>query len=79
MTVKSEPCRRSFSEVPSDLDEVFWTLLNKDNPNKQETILMLQWVLFAERLLKPEELYFAVLAGTETEELGAWNRSNDTP
>ena len=57
----------------------FWTLLDKDNPDKQETILMLQWVLFAERLLKPEELYFAVLAGTETEELGAWNRSNDTP
>ena len=35
--------------------------------------------MFAQRLLKPEELYFAVLAGTEAEELGAWNRSNDTP
>jgi ankyrin repeat domain-containing protein 50 len=53
--------------------------LDKDNPDKQETILMLQWVLFAQRLLKPEELYFAALAGTEAEELGAWNRSNDTP
>jgi hypothetical protein len=71
--------KKRLSEVPSGLDEVFWTLLNKDNQNKQRTILMLQWVLFAQRLLKPEELYFAVLAGTEAEELGAWNRSADTP
>jgi hypothetical protein len=34
-------------------------------------------VLFAKRLLKPEELYFAVLAGTEMEELGAWDRSKE--
>jgi hypothetical protein len=71
--------RKKLREVPSDLDEVFSTLLNKDNTDKQETVLMLQWVLFAERLLKPEELYFAVLAGAEPEGLGAWNRFNDTP
>jgi ankyrin repeat protein len=70
--------RNKLREVPSDLDEVFWILLGKDYPDKQETILMLQWVLFAERLLKPEELYFAVLAGIETEELNTWNRSRDT-
>lgn len=70
--------KKKLSEVPSSLDEVFSTLLNKDNQNKQRTILMLQWVLFVQRLLKPEELYFAVLAGTEAEELGAW-RSNETP
>ena len=71
--------QKKLREIPSDLDEVFFALLNKDNPRKQETTLMLQWVLFARRLLKPEELYFAVLAGTGTEVLGAWNRSNDTP
>jgi hypothetical protein len=65
-------------EVPSDLDEVFWILLGKDHQDKQETILMLQWVLFAGRLLEPEELYFAVLAGIDTKELKAWNRSRDT-
>jgi len=36
---------------------------------------MLQWVLFTMRRLRPEELYFAVLAGTDTAELGAWDRS----
>ena len=76
---KVRAMQKRLREVPSDLDEVFWTLLDKDNPDKQETILVLQWVLFAGRLLKPEELFFAVLAGTEAEGLGAWNRSNDTP
>ena len=71
--------QKKLHEVPSDLDEVFSTLLNKDNTDKQKTVLMLQWVLFAKQLLKPEELYFAVLAGAEPEGLGAWNRSNETP
>ena len=70
--------QRKLREVPGDLDEVFQTLLEKDNQHKHETILMLQWVLFAKRLLKPEELYFAVLAGTEPEDLGPWDQSKTT-
>jgi hypothetical protein len=70
--------QKKLHEVPSDLDEVFRTLLDKDNLDKKGTILILQWVLFARRLLKPEELYFAVLAGMEREELGTWNRSTET-
>jgi hypothetical protein len=31
--------------------------------------------LFSVRPLKPIELYFAVLAGTDPDKLGAWNRS----
>jgi hypothetical protein len=69
---------KKFCEVPSDLEEVFWTLLGRDNQDKQVTILILQWVLFARRLLKPEELYFAILARIETERLGAWDRSRET-
>jgi hypothetical protein len=52
--------QKKLREVLSELDEVFWALLDKDNSDKQETILMLQWVLFAQQLLKPEELFFAV-------------------
>ena len=65
-------------ELPSDLDEVFSNILGKDVPDKKKTILMLQWVLFTKRLLKPEELYFAVLAGAATDRLGAWDRSFET-
>ena len=39
---------------------------------------MLQWMLFARRLLKPEALYFAVLAGTEPEFLGPWDQRKVT-
>ncbi|KAK3351875.1 LOW QUALITY PROTEIN: ankyrin repeat-containing domain protein [Neurospora tetraspora] len=53
-----------------DLDQLFLTILSKDNPDKQETILMLQWVLCAVRPLTAEELYHATLAGTDS---GPWD------
>ncbi|PVH69643.1 hypothetical protein DL98DRAFT_505506, partial [Cadophora sp. DSE1049] len=76
---KVEAMRQKLHEVPSDLEEVFETLLSKDNPNKHETILMLQCVLFMRRALKPEELYFAMMAGLHSESLGAWDPSKVTP
>lgn len=66
--------QKKLREIPNDLDEIFWNLLQKNNPSKQATVLILQWVLFAFRRLTPEELYFAVLAGTESGELTAWDR-----
>jgi ankyrin repeat protein len=75
---KIRAIREKLREVPSDLEEMFRTLLDKDNRDKELTILMLQWVLFATRPLKPEELYFAVLAGTKTQGLEAWDQSKDT-
>ncbi|RYP62609.1 hypothetical protein DL771_009652 [Monosporascus sp. 5C6A] len=73
-----EAMQKTLCEVPGDLEDVFQTLLNENNSDKPETILMLQWVLFARRPLKPEELYFAVIAGTATGKLAAWNRSKTT-
>ena len=70
---KIRAIREKLREVPSDLEEMFRTLLDKDNRDKELTILMLQWVLFAIRPLKPEELYFAVLAGTKTQGPEAWD------
>ena len=70
---KMRALQQKLREVPSDLDGIFLTLLKKDDRDKQATLLILQWVLFARRLLNPAELYFAVLSGTEPEELGPWN------
>ncbi|KAK6526652.1 hypothetical protein TWF694_005233 [Orbilia ellipsospora] len=67
--------RKKLEEIPSGLDEIFLTLLVKDNPRKQETVLMFQWVLFARKLLAPEELYYAVVAGTSPDSLGKWDDS----
>lgn len=68
---------KKLQEVPSDLEEVYSTLLEKDNKNKQETLLLLQWVLFSKETLTPVVLYLAVLAGTAPEELGPWNLQQD--
>jgi ankyrin repeat protein len=75
---KVEAMHETLREVPPELEEVFGTLLSKDSSNKHETLLMLQWVLFSRRPLKPEELYFAMMAGIDTQKLGAWNRSKIT-
>ena len=73
-----EAMREVLEEVPSDLEEVFNKLLSQDDRNTVETIRMLQWVLLSRRPLKPEELFFAVLAGTASEYTGPWNRSKIT-
>ncbi|KAF3063018.1 putative ankyrin repeat protein [Trichoderma lentiforme] len=73
-----EAMHQLLQEVPSDLDEVFLTLLGKYNPRKQETLFMLQFVLFTERLLKPEELYFAALAEMKVH-VGPWDPAQITP
>jgi ankyrin repeat protein len=75
---KVEGMRQKLSDVPEGLEEMFETLLSNDNPDKHETILMLQCVLFTRRPLTPEELYFAMIAGTNPENLKAWNQSKIT-
>jgi ankyrin repeat protein len=64
-------------EIPDDMDELFLEILErKDSEDgKKMTLLLFQWVLFAVQPLKPTQLYFAVLAGTDPPELGAWDRS----
>jgi len=75
---KVEAMQQKLREVPSDLDKLFWTILSRDNTDKHETVLMLQWVLFAKRPLKPEELYYATLGGTSIGSLGAWDSARIT-
>ncbi|EJT73268.1 ankyrin repeat domain-containing protein [Gaeumannomyces tritici R3-111a-1] len=73
-----EAMHKALEEVPANLEEVFNKLLSKNDPNKAETIRMLQWVLLSQRPLNPEELFFAELAGTAPEYSGPWNRSKIT-
>ncbi|EHK48541.1 hypothetical protein TRIATDRAFT_181960, partial [Trichoderma atroviride IMI 206040] len=73
-----EAMHKTLHDVPRDLEQVFEALLIRDNPNKHETIFMLQFVLLAERPLRPEELYFATLAKTSTEKIKPWDQSKIT-
>ncbi|KAL7953127.1 hypothetical protein V8C34DRAFT_318450 [Trichoderma compactum] len=47
--------RETLDQIPGDLEDLFQTLLNKDDGNKDEMMLMLQWVLYSMRPLKLEE------------------------
>ena len=64
--------------IPDDLDKVFRLILEKYSPYNSETVLMLQWTLFAQRPLRPEDLYFAVLSGVEPSALAPWNKAFTT-
>jgi nucleoside phosphorylase len=60
-------------KIPGDLHELFRDILTRDSHNRNELLLCIQWVLFARQPLRPEELYFAILSGTEPGALTEWN------
>ncbi|RPA74493.1 hypothetical protein BJ508DRAFT_319582 [Ascobolus immersus RN42] len=66
--------RKRLEELPTDSHQLFRDMLTRDAKNIDELILCLQWVLFAKTPLSREELYFAILAGTE-DEVPEWNRA----
>ncbi|KAE9966187.1 hypothetical protein EG328_009103 [Venturia inaequalis] len=55
--------RKKLQEIPDDLNDLFKDILTRDRQNMDEMLLCLQWVLFANRPLKREELYLAMLSG----------------
>jgi hypothetical protein len=57
--------KRRLHDIPANLHDLFRDILTRDSHNKDELILCIQWVLFAKQPLRPEQLYFAILAGTE--------------
>ena len=65
--------RRRLREIPGDLHELFNDILTRDSRNRDELILCVQWVLFARHPLTPEQLYFAIIAGTEPQDLSMWD------
>ncbi|OWT42618.1 NACHT and ankyrin domain protein [Pochonia chlamydosporia 170] len=56
--------KQKLREIPGTLHELFRDMLKRDEHNKDELLLCIQWVLFARQPLSPRELYFAILAGT---------------
>src|SRR5271170_4120693 len=70
--------RKRLDEIPDGLDNLFKDILTRDGQNIDELILCLQWILYAKRPLKREELYFAILAGVEQEALTAWSSDEIT-
>ncbi|KAK0614990.1 hypothetical protein B0T17DRAFT_497883, partial [Bombardia bombarda] len=65
--------QRTLEDIPGDLHELFRDILTRDCRDSNELLLCIQWVLFAQRSLTPKELYFAILSGTEPEDISAWD------
>ncbi|KAL9002530.1 MAG: hypothetical protein Q9188_004542 [Gyalolechia gomerana] len=61
--------RKRLKEIPDGLDKLFEDILTRDQESMDELILCLQWILYATRPLKREELYYAILSGTDDEAL----------
>ncbi|KAF5583056.1 ankyrin 3 [Fusarium subglutinans] len=57
--------KQTLREIPGDLHRLFRDILTRDDTNKDELLLCIQWVLFARSPLKPEQLYFAIRSHLE--------------
>ncbi|KAK1638898.1 ankyrin repeat-containing domain protein [Colletotrichum phormii] len=63
------------SEIPSKLSELFENILTRDQKNKGDLLLCIQWILYSTRPLKREEYYFALASGLGPDALGKWDPS----
>lgn len=71
--------RQRIQDIPVDLHDLFRDILTRGPQNRDELLLCIQWVLFAEQPLTPEELYFAILTGINPEAVVEWDPEVITP
>ncbi|RYN79003.1 hypothetical protein AA0117_g3867 [Alternaria alternata] len=69
---------RRLKQIPADLHDLFQDILTRDSNDKDELILCLQWVLFARQPLQPEQLYLAILSGTDFDALATQHHQEVT-
>ncbi|KAI0846397.1 hypothetical protein F5Y00DRAFT_272035 [Daldinia vernicosa] len=68
--------RRRLQKIPNDLHNLFEDILTRDNDNEDGLRICIQWILFATRPLRVEELYFAIMSGSEPEDLAMFHSEN---
>ncbi|KAL4874693.1 hypothetical protein BJY04DRAFT_211860 [Aspergillus karnatakaensis] len=56
--------KQRLKEIPDGLHSLLKDIFTRDNNDMANTLLCLQWILYAARPLSREEAYFAILAGT---------------
>ncbi|KAL0780932.1 hypothetical protein CaCOL14_002267 [Colletotrichum acutatum] len=67
--------RGRLREIPSELGALFMDILTRDQENKDDLLLCIQWLLYSKRPLKREEYYFAMTSGLEPCALQEWDPS----
>ncbi|KAF3002348.1 hypothetical protein E8E14_007399 [Neopestalotiopsis sp. 37M] len=61
--------REKIKNIPADLHELFRDILTRAPGPSYGLLLCLQWILFAQKPLTPMQLYFAILSGSEPQNL----------
>ena len=59
--------RQRVKDIPGDLYQLFHGILTRDSEDRDRLLLCIQWVLFARRPLRSQQLYYAVLSGINSE------------
>ncbi|KAK4180059.1 ankyrin repeat-containing domain protein [Triangularia setosa] len=54
--------------IPQDLWELFKSILTRDQDDKDHLLLCIQWLLFTQTPLVPEQFYYAILSGLECDD-----------
>ncbi|BCR98267.1 ankyrin repeat domain-containing protein [Aspergillus luchuensis] len=70
--------RKRLREIPAKLSDLFKDILTRDTANMEDLLLSIQWILFARRPLKREELYFAILSADPDNLTEAWDPEDVT-
>ncbi|KAI0445831.1 ankyrin repeat-containing domain protein [Xylaria telfairii] len=67
-------------KIPSELHDLFKDILMKDSDDRADLLLSIQWILYANGPLSPEEYYHAMAAGLDPEGryLVGWDREKVT-
>ncbi|KAL6788179.1 hypothetical protein J3E68DRAFT_131550 [Trichoderma sp. SZMC 28012] len=68
--------RDRLKEIPPELNDLFEMILTRDGENLDKLHLCLKWILFTNRPLKPQELYFAVKLSYDEECSGYWDQND---
>lgn len=55
--------RARLREIPVGLSQLFQDMLRRDSKDPEVLLLSIEWILYAKRPLKWEELYFALISG----------------
>lgn len=75
-SISIKKIRERLKEIPPKLTDLFEMILTRDEENIERLQVCLKWILFATRPLKPQELYFAIQLGLDTDCSSCWDQED---
>ncbi|KAM0718284.1 hypothetical protein Q7P37_006616 [Cladosporium fusiforme] len=66
--------KKRLQTIPDGLHELFQEILRRGSHDEERLLLTFQWVMYAQRPLSREDLYFATMAGLGEDNIRAWDK-----